>query len=47
MILRYFKGTPKKEIWMKNNNSNEICGYFDVDGPKALIENRQPTFAHL
>jgi hypothetical protein len=30
-ILRYLKGTPGKEVWMKNNNSNEICGYSDVD----------------
>jgi hypothetical protein len=29
--LRYLKGTPEKRIWMKNNNSNEICGYSDAD----------------
>jgi hypothetical protein len=30
-ILRYLKGTPRNGIWMKNNNSNEICGYSDAD----------------
>jgi hypothetical protein len=30
-VLRYLKGTPGKEIWMKYNNSNEICDYFDTD----------------
>jgi hypothetical protein len=31
MILRYLKGTPRKEILMTNNNSNDVCGYSDVD----------------
>jgi hypothetical protein len=30
-ILKYLKGTPGKGIWMKNNKSTEICGYFDTD----------------
>ena len=30
-ILRYLKGTPGKGIWMKNNNSNDVCGYSDAD----------------
>jgi Reverse transcriptase (RNA-dependent DNA polymerase) len=30
-ILRYLKKTPRKEILMKNNNTNEICGYSDAD----------------
>ena len=30
-ILRYIKGSPGKGIWMKNNNSNEVCGYSDAD----------------
>jgi hypothetical protein len=30
-ILRYLKGTPGNGVWMKNNNSNEICGYSDAD----------------
>jgi hypothetical protein len=30
-ILRYLKGTPGKGILMKNNNSNTLCGYSDVD----------------
>jgi hypothetical protein len=30
-ILRYLKGTPGKGIWMKNNKSNEVCGYADAD----------------
>jgi Reverse transcriptase (RNA-dependent DNA polymerase) len=30
-ILRYLKGTPGNGIWMKNNKSNEVCGYADAD----------------
>jgi hypothetical protein len=30
-ILRYLKKTPGKGILMKNNNTNEICGYSDAD----------------
>jgi hypothetical protein len=30
-ILRYLKGAPGKGIFMKNNNSNETCGYTDAD----------------
>jgi hypothetical protein len=30
-ILRYLKETPRKGVWMKNNNSNDIYGYFDAD----------------
>ena len=30
-ILRYLKGNPGKGILMKNNNSNNICGYSDAD----------------
>jgi hypothetical protein len=30
-ILRYLKRTPKKEIWIKNNKSNDVCDYFDAD----------------
>jgi hypothetical protein len=35
-VLRYLKGTPGKGIWMENNNSNEICGYFDVDWAESF-----------
>ena len=30
-ILRYLKRTPGKGILMKNNNSNDLCGYSDAD----------------
>jgi hypothetical protein len=30
-ILRYLKGTPSNDILMKNNESNEKCGYSDAD----------------
>jgi hypothetical protein len=30
-ILRYLKGTPGKEILIKNNNSNDACDYSDAD----------------
>lgn len=29
-ILRHLKRTPGKGILMKNNNSNNTCGYFDA-----------------
>jgi hypothetical protein len=30
-ILRYLKGTPRKGIWMKRNETNAICVYSDAD----------------
>jgi hypothetical protein len=30
-ILRYLKGTPEKGIFMRNNNTNKIYGYSNVD----------------
>jgi hypothetical protein len=30
-ILRYLKRNLDKRIWMKNNNTNAICGYSDTD----------------
>jgi hypothetical protein len=30
-ILRYLKKSLGKGIWIKNNNSNDICGYFDAN----------------
>jgi hypothetical protein len=30
-ILRYLKKTPGKGILIKKNNSNDICGYTDVN----------------
>jgi hypothetical protein len=30
-ILKYLKNSPEKEIWMKNNGTNDICGYFNAD----------------
>jgi hypothetical protein len=35
-ILRYLKRTPGKEIFMKNNNSNEIYGYTDADWAESF-----------
>jgi hypothetical protein len=35
-ILRYPKGTPGKRIWMKRNNTNAICGYFDADWAESF-----------
>jgi Reverse transcriptase (RNA-dependent DNA polymerase) len=35
-ILRYLKNTPGKGIWLKNNDSNEICGYFDADWTRSF-----------
>jgi hypothetical protein len=30
-ILRYLKSSSEKEIWMKNNCTNAIRGYFNAD----------------
>jgi hypothetical protein len=38
-ILRYLKGTHKNEIFMINNNSNQICDYTDADWAERLIGN--------
>jgi hypothetical protein len=46
-IFKYLKGTPEKGLWMKNNNSNDICSYLMQIEPKILIKNQQPTFAYL
>ena len=35
-ILRYLKGTPGKGIWMKRNNTHDICGYSDADWAGAF-----------
>jgi hypothetical protein len=35
-ILRYLKGTHGKEILMKNNKSNEVCGHFDADWAESF-----------
>jgi hypothetical protein len=46
-ILRYLKGTPGKGVWMKNNNSNDICGYFDADWAESFDQKSTTDFAHL
>ena len=35
-ILRYLKGNPGNDILMKNNNSNNICGYSDADWVRSF-----------
>jgi hypothetical protein len=35
-ILRYLKGTPGKGIWIKNNKSNDVCGYSDADWAESF-----------
>jgi hypothetical protein len=30
LLLRYLKGTPEKRIWMRKNDTNDICGYSDA-----------------
>jgi hypothetical protein len=35
-ILKYLKGTPGKGIFMKCNNSNEVCGYSDADWAESF-----------
>jgi hypothetical protein len=43
-ILRFLKGTPEKRIWMKNNKSNDICGYFDADWAGSFDEKSTTGF---
>jgi hypothetical protein len=35
-ILKYLKGAPGKGIWMKRNNTNTLCGYFDADWAESF-----------
>jgi hypothetical protein len=35
-ILRYLKGTPGKGIWIKNNNSNNVCGYSNANWVRSF-----------
>jgi hypothetical protein len=35
-ILRYLKGTPRKEILIINNNSNDVCGYSDANWAESF-----------
>jgi hypothetical protein len=43
-ILRYLKGTPEKEIYMKNNDSNEICGYSNADWAGSFDRKSTTSF---
>jgi hypothetical protein len=36
IILRYLKGSPKKKIWMRQNNNNTICDCFDADWARSF-----------
>jgi hypothetical protein len=42
-ILKYLKGTPKK-IWMKNNNSNDICGYSNINWSSSFYQKLTTEF---
>jgi hypothetical protein len=43
-ILRYLKGTPRRGVSMKNNNSNDICGYSDVDWAGSFDRKSTTSF---
>jgi hypothetical protein len=43
-ILRYLKETNEKGIWMKNNNSNEIYGYFNADWVRSFDRKLTTNF---
>jgi hypothetical protein len=46
-ILRYLKGTRRKRVWMKNNNSNDICGYSDADWAESFWSKINNRFLHI
>jgi Reverse transcriptase (RNA-dependent DNA polymerase) len=46
-ILRYIKGSPGKGIWMKNNNSNEVCGYSDADWAESFDRKSTTGFCTI
>jgi Reverse transcriptase (RNA-dependent DNA polymerase) len=43
-ILRYLKGIPGKGVYMKNYDSNEICGYFDADWAESFDQKSMTNF---
>jgi hypothetical protein len=43
-ILRYLKSTPGKDILMKNNKSNEISGYFDINWAESFDQKSTTSF---
>jgi hypothetical protein len=42
-LLRYLKGTQEKEICMRNNNTNKICGYSMQIGLRIFIDKNLVT----
>jgi Reverse transcriptase (RNA-dependent DNA polymerase) len=46
-ILRYLKGTPRKGIWIKNNKSNDVCGYSDADWAGSFDQKINNRFLHI
>jgi hypothetical protein len=43
-ILRFLKGIPRKGIWMKNNKTNDICGYSDADWAESFNQKSTTDF---
>ena len=43
-ILRFLKTNPGKGIWMKNNDSNDICGYSDADWTRSFDRKSTTDF---
>jgi hypothetical protein len=43
-ILRYLKSCPGKEIWMRNNKTNAVCGYSDVDWAESFDRKSTTVF---
>jgi hypothetical protein len=46
-ILRYLKGTLGKGIWIKNNNSNNVCGYSNINWVRSFDRKITTGFLHI
>jgi hypothetical protein len=42
-VLRYFKGTPGKGLWFKENGHLTVDGYSDADWANCLDDRRSTS----
>jgi hypothetical protein len=46
-ILRYLKGSSRKEIWMRKNDINTTCDYFNADWVESFNRKSTIDFLHV
>jgi hypothetical protein len=46
-ILRYLKGSSRKEIWMRKNDINTTCDYFNADWVGSFNRKSTIDFLHV